>query len=307
MELRQLRAFLQVANSRHFGRAAASLNITQPALTQRIQALERELGVQLLTRNAREVRLTAAGEVLLPYANSLIHFEDRALRDLADNAAGSAGSIRIAYLLSGDIGTQGRIVAELRRQYPEVSVRTNVAFSRLNLDQLLAGDLDAAFIGPLPIPNDAAVQSAGRMPLMLALPEGHPLTQEASVLVSSLRGEPVILWPQPWNPELHSSFKQWLAGHIGTAPNIVAEEPPDQALEAVAATGSAVTFVSAWRATSAHMNGIAFRPMVPEPVIQHQVVYRRDNPSPILKHLLRITDEVVSANQANSTPEGDLL
>ena len=60
MELRQLRAFLQVATARHFGKAAAVLKITQPALTQRIQALERELGVQLLTRTAREVRLTPA-------------------------------------------------------------------------------------------------------------------------------------------------------------------------------------------------------------------------------------------------------
>src|ERR1700737_2275948 len=69
VELRQLRAFLEVANAQHFGHAAQTLKITQPALTQRIQALERELGVRLLQRSARGVRLTAAGEILLPYAN----------------------------------------------------------------------------------------------------------------------------------------------------------------------------------------------------------------------------------------------
>src|SRR5712692_5654405 len=115
MELRQLRTFLQVANAGHFGKAAAALRITQPALTQRIQALERELGVQLLTRSAREVRLTPAGEILLPYATNLIQVEDRAIRDLADNASDRTGNLRVAYLLHGSIVSQCTIVAESRR------------------------------------------------------------------------------------------------------------------------------------------------------------------------------------------------
>src|SRR5260370_6773267 len=133
MELRQLRAFLQVANARHFGKAAAALRITQPALTQRIQALERELGVQLLTRSAREVRLTPAGEILLPYATSLIQVEDRAIRDLADNASGRTGKLRVAYLLHGDVGTQRRIVAEFTPLSGDVAVETSMAYSSSNL------------------------------------------------------------------------------------------------------------------------------------------------------------------------------
>src|SRR2546422_1687979 len=132
MELRQLRAFLQVATLRHFGRAAATLKITQPALTQRIQALERELMVQLLTRSAREVQLTSAGAVLLPYAKSLVQVEDRALRDLADHAAGRAGHIRIAYLSSGDVPTQGKIVTEFRTRYPSITVETSTGHSHAN-------------------------------------------------------------------------------------------------------------------------------------------------------------------------------
>src|SRR5260370_41422617 len=68
LELRQLRAFLQVANSRHFGRAAVDLKITQPARTQRIPALARELRVQLPERSAREARLTPAGGSRPPLA-----------------------------------------------------------------------------------------------------------------------------------------------------------------------------------------------------------------------------------------------
>ncbi|HEX9475332.1 MAG TPA: LysR substrate-binding domain-containing protein [Candidatus Dormibacteraeota bacterium] len=306
MELRQLRAFLQVASAKHFGKAAAALRITQPALTQRIQALERELRVQLMTRSAREVRLTAAGEVLLPYATRLIHIEDQALRELEDNAAGRAGTLRIGYLLHGDVAMQGRIVAEFRRRFPTVCVETTVADSIANLELLQAGDADAAFIGPLRVPPDIRVQSAGPSALVVALPQDHPLAQLPIVPVASLRGVPVIMWPESWNPELQASFKLWLARHTGEEPNIVGEEPADQAVEAVAASGSAVTFVSGWRMASA-LAGVAFRSLVPEPLIEHQVAYVGDNPSPLLPNLLRITQAVAAANGTSVSKDAELL
>jgi DNA-binding transcriptional LysR family regulator len=307
LELRQLRAFLQVSTTRHFGRAAATLNITQPALTQRIQALERELGMQLLTRSAREVRLTPAGEVLLPYANSLVQVEDRALRDLADNAAGRAGKLRVAYLLHGDVGTQGKIVGEFRRRYPEVAVETTMGNSRLNLDLLSSGAVDVGFIGPSKVPAEIALQTMGQGPLVLALPEKHPLVQQERVPVNMLAGVPLILWPESWNPDLLASFKQWLARQIGSEPNVIALEPADQALEAVAANGSAVTIVSGWRASSATATGVAFRSMVPEPFIEHQIAYLRNDPSPTLRHVLTITKEVVAANHSHLSKEAELL
>ena len=306
MELRQLRAFLQVANARHFGKAAAALRITQPALTQRIQALERELGVQLLTRSAREVRLTPAGEILLPYAANLIQVEDRALRDLADNASGRAGMLRVAYLLHGDIPTQGKIVAEFRRRYGDVAVETSMAYSSSNLQNLVTGEIDAAFIAPMETPPDIAVKSIGRRALMLALPADHALAKLDRVPANALRGVPIIMWPHSWNPQISSSFRQWVTRHTGEAPNIVAEEPADQALEAIATDGSAVALASSWRASAATLTGVVFRPMDPQPLVEHQIAYLREDPSPTLQQLLRITDEIVGANHANP-PEGELL
>jgi DNA-binding transcriptional LysR family regulator len=306
MELRQLRAFLQVANTRHFGKAAAALRITQPALTQRIQALERELGVQLLTRSAREVRLTPAGEILLPYATNLIQVEDRAIRDLADNASGRTGKLRVAYLLHGDIGTQGRIVAEFRRRYRDVAVETSMAYSSSNLENLVKGEIDVAFIVPMETPPDIAVKPIGRRALMLALPTDHPLAKLDRVPASSLRGVPIIMWPQSWNPQISASFRQWVTRHTGEEPNIVAEEPADQAFEAIAADGSAVTLASSWRASAATITGVVFRPMDPQPLLEHQIAYGRDDRSPTLQQLLRITDEIMSANHATAL-EGELL
>jgi len=273
----------------------------------RDRALERELGMQLLTRSAREVRLTQAGEVLLPYANSLVQVEDRALRDLADNAAGRAGRLRVAYLLHGDVGIQGKIVGEFRRRYPEVAVETTMGNSRLNLDLLQSGAVDAGFIGPSKVAAEIAVQAMGQGPLVLALPEKHPLVQQATVPVSMLAGVPLILWPESWNPELLVTFKQWLARHIGSEPNVIALEPADQALEAVARSSSAVTIVNGWRASAAPVTGIAYRSLVPAPFIEHLVAYLRNDPSPMLQHLLSITKEVLATNHSAPPKEAELL
>jgi DNA-binding transcriptional LysR family regulator len=308
LELRQLRAFLRVADSRHFGRAAADLRITQPALTQRIQALERELGVQLLERSAREVRLTSAGEVLLPYASSLVQVEDRALRDLADNVAGRTGRLRIGYLLNGDVVTQGKIVGEFRHRYPDVIVETNQASSITNLAHLRAGAVDAAFLGPLKVPSDVSLRPAGRRAVMLALPQEHPLAQHARIPVTSLRRVPIIMWPGSWNPDLTATFTQWLTRNIGAEPNVIAEEPADQAFEAVVRSGSAVTLASSWRASAPMAaRGIVFRRLQPEPIVEHHIAFLRDDPSPVLQHLLRITEEVVAADPANESDESELL
>jgi DNA-binding transcriptional LysR family regulator len=128
LELRHLRAFAALASQRHFGHAAASLNLTQPALTLRIQVLEKELGVQLVDRSSRDLHLTPAGQVLLPYANSLIEIEDEAIAEMRHHVAVKAGRLRISYLASWD-GLPSSIVFAFRRQHPEAAVDTMSGYS----------------------------------------------------------------------------------------------------------------------------------------------------------------------------------
>src|SRR5258708_27360172 len=137
MELRNARAYVSVAHEGHFGRAAVSLNITQPALTQGIQVLERELGIQLLTRSSREVRLTAAGEALREHANMLVQEEGRALREMKDHVAGIAGRIRMSYLTVWNLGLPANIVAEFRRRYPAVLLETTSGYSKPNVARVM--------------------------------------------------------------------------------------------------------------------------------------------------------------------------
>ncbi len=312
MELRQLRAFVAVANDGHFGRAAARLNLTQPGLSLRIQALERELGVQLLERSAREVQLTAAGTALLPHARSLIRIEDRALRELKDQADGVAGRVRISYLAYGAVALPGKLVAEFRRRYPDVKIETTSGHSGLNAERLREGTVDAAFIHPgfvgIPgdLPEGIAVRLVSRDRVMLALPTNHPLARLEQVPVKALRHEPMIMFPATPYQSFSLKVQQWLARHIGEEPVVVAHEPPDQALEAVALSTSLITIANGSRAESAPVPGVAYRRLVPELLIDFGLAYFRDDESPALVKLLRLVDELAEG-EPGDLPEGSEL
>src|SRR5437879_423052 len=190
MELRQLRAFVQIATLRHVGHAAPRLHLTQPALSQRIQSLERELGLQLLERNAREVRLAPAGVVLLPHARRLVEAEDQALNDLKAYSSGIAGRLRLAYQSAGDVATAGSIIAEYRRRFPGVEIQTTSGSSGPNLHLVQNQSADAAFaLLPSARPEGIAARTIRREEVVLAMRSDHHLAQHDPVPVTSLRSE----------------------------------------------------------------------------------------------------------------------
>jgi DNA-binding transcriptional LysR family regulator len=308
MDLRHLQAFLQIAIEGHFGRAAEFLHVTQPALTQRIQALERELGVQLLKRSPREVRLTAAGEVLLPYAQSLVQIQGQAMRELAENAAGRGGTIRLGYQGHGDMPTQVRIATEFRRRHPRVRVVTSDAYSQENLQRVTSGDLDAAFVAaPVRSIQGVILRPITKYALVLAMPKSHRLAEMDRVPVKELRSEKMNLFPRYMNPGAVDALRLWLIRHTGANLNVVAEEPPDQAIEAAAAFGGPIAVVSGRVANSMSVPGVVFRPMSPAPLVTLAIAYLKDNPAPILASLLRTIDEVASAYQEELPPDGEVL
>jgi DNA-binding transcriptional LysR family regulator len=304
MELRQIRAFVQVATARHFGRAAAVLKITQPALTQRIQALERELGVQLLTRSAREVTLTPAGEILLPYANSLVHLEDRALRDLADNAAGRAGKLRIAYQLHADGAVMAAIMAEFRRRYPQVEVQTASAYTVTNVEQIVAGVMDAAFVSlPVTRQDTVATRWISDDEILVAMGQRHRFAKMERVPVKALAGEPMILFPVFLSPILSVAFRSWLTKHTGAELNIIAEEPHEQAALQVAKSDRLVFFVGSRWSSIVPTPGLVYRQMTPRPMNSYGIAYRRDEETPQVVNLLKIADEIATQSRT-AAPEG---
>jgi len=292
LELRHLRAFAALASQRHFGHAAASLNLTQPALTLRIQVLEKELGVQLVDRSSRDLHLTPAGQVLLPYANSLIDIEDEAIAEMKHHVAVKAGRLRILYLATWD-GLPTSIVFAFRRQHPEAAVDTMSGYSVANLDRVLKREADLAFVTVgTPVNSEIAVRSIDRKELVVLMAPTHPLTAMDPIPVRQLRGVPMIAVSAGVNDALIATCTSWLARHLDEDPNYVAYEPPDQLAEAVVNREDAVTFISDVRASAAGHLGLVYRRLAPSPMLECGVAYRKDNRSAVLADLLKIVDEL---------------
>jgi DNA-binding transcriptional LysR family regulator len=303
MELRQLRAFAVVASKGHFGQAAASLNLTQPALTLRIQALEKELGAPLLDRNSREVRLTAAGKVLLPYAQNLIETEDRALADMRQHAAAKAGHLRISYLTLWD-GLPTSIVSEFGFRYPAVTVDTTGGYSEPNLERVLRREVDMAFLSmAFADCDEVTLRPLERHRLVLIMPPTHRLAGFDTIPIRELRGEPIIGLSAGMNTVLVASATNWLAHHLGEAPNFVAFEPPDQMARAVANRGNAVALMSVPKAAASVHLGIVYRQISPSPVLDYGMAYRNDNHSEALAGFLQVVDEL-APSISGELPEG---
>jgi len=303
MELRQLRAFVEVATLGHFGHAAQRLHLTQPALTQRIQALERELGFQLLERNAREVKLAPAGVVLLPHARRLVEAEDQALLDLKAYSAGTIGRIRIAYQGAGDVALAGSIIAEYRRRFPGVDVETVSGSSGQNLQLVQNHSADAGFaLMTRARPQGIAARTIRREEVILALRADHHLARTEPIPVKSLRGEPIGLPPAATNPELMAVLRRWLVSQTGEELNVVSEDPTDLAVETVAKSASAAILVVRRYAMMQPAAGIVYRSMTPAPLVELAIAHRDDDASPALANLLQIVDDF-APNGASAAPQ----
>ena len=293
LELRHLRAFAAVASQRHFGHAASSLNLTQPALTLRIQVLEKELGVQLVDRSSRDLHLTPAGQLLLPYANSLIEIEDQAIAEMKHHAAAKAGRLRISYLALWD-GLPTSIVTTFRNRFPESTVDTMSGYSVPNLDRVMKRDADLAFfaVGTRTF-DELSVRSIDRKEMVLLMTPTNPLAKLDQVPVGQLRGVPLISLSPGVSDAVVKATSTWLAHHMQEEPNYVAHEPPDQLAEAVIHTANAVTMMNTVRASAAVHLGLVVRPLSPRPMLECGVAYRKDNHSESLAGLLEIIDELV--------------
>jgi DNA-binding transcriptional LysR family regulator len=182
VELRQLRYFVVVAEQLHFGRAAERLHIGQPAVSQQVRRLERELGVPLFDRSARLVRLTEAGQRFLPEARAVLAAADRAAAAAGDHAS---GSLRLG--TSTGLGDRlDRVLHQLIRERPGVDVRLVATSTRARLERVRSGQLDAAFVrGDVDAP-DLELVHLWQDELVAALPARHELAGEQVVHLAAL-------------------------------------------------------------------------------------------------------------------------
>ncbi|SFJ88459.1 DNA-binding transcriptional regulator, LysR family [Bosea sp. OK403] len=193
IDVRQLRAFITLAQFGSFTRAAGSLNLSQPALTVQIQKLEDGLGVRLFDRNTRSVSLTRIGRELAPQLGRILSDLDAVVGDTRQLAQGQQGVVRLAVLPSYASGILPEIIAAFRRTNPQVSfIIRDVIASRVaeltRQEQVDLGIMGGALSDP-----DLEVLHRTQDHMHVVFPDGHKLGNLDSVTIDDIAPLPLVL------------------------------------------------------------------------------------------------------------------
>ena len=196
VELRRLRYFVVLGQELNFTRAAEILGIAQPALSQQIRVLEREVGAVLLTRSSRGVSLTAAGSVLYEAGQGLLAEAEGIVQRTRAVGSGMAGLLRVAYSSSlVDVGPD--LVREFRRLYPDVRVTAETGFwTSYNVAQTRNRSVDVAFVW-LPLLDGTGVRTMriGYHELVAVMSAENRLAVADVLDVADLDGVPLCILP----------------------------------------------------------------------------------------------------------------
>ena len=193
MEFKQLRTFVEVAHQGGFTQAAHTLHISQSAVSKQVAQLEHSLATPLFDRLGSHVRLTAAGNVVLQRAESMLRLHRELLSELDDLSHLTRGELTLGLPLLGSDALFARLFAEYRRRYPNIQVQLLEGGS-LNIEQaVLSGEVELG--GSLTPKNPAfAYQPFCDEPLDALLPADHPLAEDGSVRLEQLADTPFLLY-----------------------------------------------------------------------------------------------------------------
>ncbi len=279
MDLRQLNYFIAVAETRHLGRAAERLHLSQPPLTRQIQQLEAELGVQLFRRTPRGMELTQAGEELLRDAQNIRTLVAQAAERAQRAGLGQAGRLDVGVYGSAMFGLVPQVLSAFRARHPDVELVLHYAQTPAQLPALRQGRVHLVFERMLPEESDVEVELVAREPLLLGLSDGHPLAAQETVDVSALREETMLIGT---SPSIAAMSLQLCRAH-GFEPRLAPPASDVVTATLLAAAGLGVTFVPD-SMSNVRFPGITYRPLHSrvEAFMELHCFYLRGEPSPLL-------------------------
>jgi DNA-binding transcriptional LysR family regulator len=200
MEIRQLKAFLAIAEAKTFTAGARRVNVTQAAISMQIRQLEEEVGLQLFTRTPRRVILTEAGEYLLERARKILREHDSALAEIAEVAGAEMGRLRIG-TASGTFAMHQLpwILTKVNEKFPNSTLTVSSGTSQKLVDRMMHGEIDIAFVS-MPVDNaNITTESIFSDEIVAIGHPKHPLAGDKFISAAALAGEDLILGEQGGN------------------------------------------------------------------------------------------------------------
>jgi len=275
IKLKDLRYLVTLADTRHFGRAAARCFVSQPTLSAQLKKLEDYLGVQLIERRPKHVRLTPAGEAIVARARAVLEASEELVMLARAQRDPLAGPLRVALLPTIGPYLLPRVTPALRKTLPRLNLLLYEYRTAPLLERLHAGEIDLGILA-LPVELDGlSARDLYQEPFQVALPAQHPLAKRAHIRAEDLEDERLLLLE-----EGHCLRDQALA----VCARAGAHEAQDfratslETLRQMVATGAGVTLLPELANKGAYgaARGVAIRPFVrPAPLRRIGAVWRK--------------------------------
>ena len=297
MTLTELRYIVTLAQEQHFGRAAERLGISQPPLSQQIQALEEEIGARLFERTNRRVELTDAGRLFLDESRQVLAQVDKAVLLARRAHLGELGELKIGFTSSAPFtSTIPSSIHAFRKAYPDVHLDLQEMSSRQVLKALLEESLQVGVIRPLALPDAVHWVELFREPLVAVLRADHPLAagSEDGLAIAALAEEPFVFFPRSYGTGLYDQVIA-LTRQAGFSPRIAQEASEAMTIIGLVSAGLGVSILPAsFRRT--RVDGVVYRTLSdPEATTAVWLVRRQNEGSPLaLSFIDLVTREAAS-------------
>lgn len=208
MDIKELRAFIVVAEELNFRKSADILGMSQPPLTRLISALEEEIGTKLFERSTRKVKMTSAGIFLLHEAREVVAKVEDIKKELRSIEKIRKGEINVGFSTASFLARLPKIIDEFKVSFPKISMNLHQASRKKILTDIKNGTLDIGFIegaiSELKF-NSILVKDE---PLGALLPNKHPLAKRKELKISDLKNETIILHPRKDHPDFFDAIHQ---------------------------------------------------------------------------------------------------
>jgi DNA-binding transcriptional LysR family regulator len=302
MDIRQFRHFVAVAETLHFGKAAAQLGMTQPPLSQSIIALERELGAALFVRTKRSVALTSLGEQWLIHVRATLDGM-KALPEIARRLRdGEAGRLDLSFVSTADYSVLPVLVRRYRDLYPDVELALTEATSDVQIANLSDGRGHAGIIIPptdAALPQSLAYRKLVSEPLIAAVPEswlddGRLALIETRLPSAAVIESPLIIFPRRFAPSFYDLVTGYYVSCGGRA-HVAQHAIQMQTIISLVSAGMGIALVPASLRHLARTGARYVDLQENAPLLDTGIIWRRDDTTSTLKRLLETAGETLPA------------
>jgi DNA-binding transcriptional LysR family regulator len=289
IELRHLKYFIAVAEELNFGRAAQKLNITQPSLSRQIQKLEQELAVKLFERLPSQIQLTQAGELFLTEAQQILVKVKQGIQIAQRASRGEIGHLKIGFQGSAVYDIIPNSIRVFRGSFPNVDVIVQPMITREQISAIENNQLDLGFVVPPINHSNLIVETILEEPVIVVLPENHPLAKETEITIADLGHEPLILASRDRDCGLFEEIFN-LYYQAGLHPNVIYAAREMQVMLGFVAAGMGISLLPAYVQNLQRL-GVVYRSLKPHaPIVKLAIAYKSNN-QPTLQSFLKIVKQ----------------